>query len=312
MLTFKNILSRILYLLIIAVVSIASVHAEIVPQKEAKRIARLFFNDAYSQICNEPEYVYNGKRLTTDRLFTPFYVFNSPEGGFVIISAENKAFPILGYSLMPKGMGFPKDQLTESDRQLLIGFSRDIELIRFDERYPSEAASEWEDIPGTIHSILYSPSLPAEGFERYRPDNSKMWVVRNRAVEFPYEWPKTDEELRKEQEAVKTEEYIPFSFYDNFIAETTREQERRIAEIEERLNPSKPIVRSLGGAHFQIDLPYGVELADIYNAEGQLMKRRYFRGIKSVPLDLSELPNGFYFGMLRMTDGTTFGVKLYR
>lgn len=287
-------------------------NAETVTQKEAKRIARLFFNDAYGQVCPDPEYVYNGKRLTTDRLFTPFYIFNSPEGGFVMISAENKAFPILGYSLMPKGQGFSKEKMTQEDRELMTRFSRDIELIRFDSRYPLQAAEAWENIPQTIHDILYSPSLLADGYLRYRPSDDKMWVVRERAVEFPYEWPKTDEELRLEREASVEEEYVPFSFYEDFLAETEREKREKFSELEERLRPSKPIIKSLGGAHFTIDMPREIEVVDIYNAEGQLYKRYFFRGVKSLPINLSDFPTGFYFALLREPDGHATGIKLYR
>ncbi len=286
--------------------------AETVSMKEARRIARLFFNDAYGEICPEPNYVFNGKRFTTDRLFTPFYVFDSPEGGFVIISAENKAFPILGYSLMPKGHGFDKDNLTQEDRDLLTGFSRDIELIRFDSRYPSEAASAWEDLPSTIHEILYANSLPADGYYRYRPNDSKMWIVREKAVEFPYEWPKTDEELERERAALEEPEEEPFSFYDDFIREITRSNEEKAMALEERLKPSKPVVRSLGGAHFVADIPENALCVDIYGADGHLAKRRYFRGANSLPLDLSELPNGFYFALIHLESGKTSGIKLYR
>lgn len=287
-------------------------NAETVTQKEAKRVARLFFNDAYGQVCPEPEYVYNGKRLTTDRLFTPFYVFNSPEGGFVMISAENKAFPILGYALMPKGEGFAKDKLTQEDRELMTRFSRDIELIRYDSRYPVLAAEAWENIPQTIHDILYAPNLLADGYLRYRPSDDKMWVVRERAVEFPYEWPKTDEELRLEREAQVEEEYVPFSFYEDFLAETEREKEKKQSQLEERLRPTKPVIKSLGGAHFTIEMPRGIDVVDIYNAEGQLYKRYFFRGAKSLPINLSDFPTGFYFALLREKDGNATGIKLYR
>lgn len=304
--------SRYIFILILTATAFAT-SAEIVSQKEAKKVARLFFNDAYSQVCPEPEYVFNGKRLTTDRLFTPFYVFNSPEGGFVIIAADNKAFPILGYALLPKGKGFDKDNLTADDRNLLTGFARDIELIRFDARYPYEAAEAWENIPAAIHSILYSPAILADGYLRYRPSDEKMWIVRERAVEFPYQWPKTDEELRLERLASEPDdEYIPFAFYDSFIAETRSEQEARAIELEEKLHPSKPIVKSLGGAHFIVDTPLPTDVADIYNAEGQLMKRVYLRGLSNISLNLSELPNGFYFAILRHTYGSATGIKLYR
>ncbi|MDE6010724.1 MAG: Spi family protease inhibitor, partial [Muribaculaceae bacterium] len=67
--------------------------AETVSQKQAKELAQKFFDQAYHERTAPVSLVYNGKKLTTDRLFTPFYVYNQPRGGFVMISAENKAFP---------------------------------------------------------------------------------------------------------------------------------------------------------------------------------------------------------------------------
>ena len=70
--------------------------AETVSQKHASKIAETFFNTAYGIHVAAPKFAWNGRQLTTDRLFTPFYIYNHPRGGFVIISAENKAFPVLG------------------------------------------------------------------------------------------------------------------------------------------------------------------------------------------------------------------------
>lgn len=287
--------------------------AETVSQKEAKRIARLFFNDAYSKELSDPEYVYNGKRFVTDRLFTPFYIFNSPEGGFVIISAENKAFPILGYQLAAKGYGFPKNgHITTEQSTILRELARDIELIRFDSRYPVEAAAAWEDIAGTIHSVLYAESILAPGYFRFQPDDKTMWILRERSVEFPYEWPKTDLEVEAERIAAIQPDYKPFSFYDGFVAEVTREQEAKDRTLEERLNPSRPVVHNLGGGHFQIDMPADVRSLYLYNAEGALMLRNHYKGGRILPVDLSILPNGFYFARILTADGLPFGLKLHR
>lgn len=125
--------------------------AETVSQREAKRIAVKFFNAAYGQVMAEPRYVYNGKRLTTDRLFSPFYVYNCPAGGFVVISAENKAFPVLGYSLTDT---FNPDNIGEATTALLKLYASHIENIRYDASVPHEAISAWQNIPEYINDIL--------------------------------------------------------------------------------------------------------------------------------------------------------------
>jgi hypothetical protein len=80
---------RLVYFLIIIIFSLGNsiVFGETVSQKQASYIAQQFFNAAHRQVMAKPKLVYNGKRLTTDHLFSPFYVYNHSTGGFVIISA---------------------------------------------------------------------------------------------------------------------------------------------------------------------------------------------------------------------------------
>ena len=134
---------------------------ETVSQKEASRLAQTFFNAANGQVMGKPNLVYNGKRLTTDKLFSPFYVYNLPAGGFVIISAENKAMPILGYSLKSS---FDPDAMGEATKALLGEYARDIEMIRYDSRVPEEAIAAWTDYRAYVASMLsarYDAADPA-------------------------------------------------------------------------------------------------------------------------------------------------------
>lgn len=145
---YKNILLPFVVLLITIQVG----YAEIVTQKQAKAIATQFFNVAKKDVPTDGlKYVYNGRRLTTKRLFVPFYVFSHPDGGYVIISADNKAFPILGYSLTDQFNFKDTDEKTQS---WLRAYARDIELIRYDDRVPYEAINAWTDINSHIKSIL--------------------------------------------------------------------------------------------------------------------------------------------------------------
>lgn len=131
----------------------APVMAETVSQKQAKDMAQKFFDQAYHETTAPVSLVYNGKKLTTDRLFTPFYVYNQPRGGFVIISAENKAFPILGYSLKSS---FNPDDISKSEMAWLQSYARDIELIRYDPREPEEAIKAWQNYPQYLVNLLNS------------------------------------------------------------------------------------------------------------------------------------------------------------
>lgn len=141
----------ILFLLLSIVVG---VRAETVTRKEASQLAQTFFNEANGRVVAPVKMVYNGRHLTTARLFIPFYVFNEPAGGFVIISAENKAFPILGYSLREN---FNPDRMGEVEKALLTSYARDIELIRYDSSEPTEAIAAWQNYPQYVKELLDSP-----------------------------------------------------------------------------------------------------------------------------------------------------------
>lgn len=142
--------------------------SETVSQHAAKSRAQLFFNQYYKENSAPVKYVYNGKRLTTDKLFTPFYIYNHPRGGFVIISAEDKAFPILGYSLESS---FDGDKISEGERSWLESYAKDIEMIRYDSRIPEEALEAWRDYGKYVDEILgapYESSDPQTSFDESR------------------------------------------------------------------------------------------------------------------------------------------------
>lgn len=146
-------MKHIFPILILAAANVLPAGAETVSQKEASGIAHRFFNAARGEVMAKPKLVWNGKRLTTDRLFTPFYVYNNPSGGFVMVSAENKAFPILAYSLKDS---FDPGSLSDTETALFKTYARHIENIRYDDRIPSEAIRAWGDLNGYINSILTS------------------------------------------------------------------------------------------------------------------------------------------------------------
>lgn len=135
------------------------VSAETVPQKFAKTYAQQFFDTYYKQSTAPVKFVYNGKRLTTDRLLTPFYVYNSPRGGFVIISAENKVMPVLAYSLTES---FNPEKLTDGETALLRNYATDIEYVKFHSEVPVKAIEAWGDMNGYIRRILASSYTPTE------------------------------------------------------------------------------------------------------------------------------------------------------
>ena len=135
----------------LAMTAVGTMHSETVSQKQAKKIAEMFFNEARGMKMSAPEYVYNGKSLSTGRFMTPFYVFNHSSGGFVVVSAENKSFPILAYDLENK---FDTKNIG-NQRLCLFGlYAKHIEHIRYDSCIPEEAIKAWQNLPQYIYDIL--------------------------------------------------------------------------------------------------------------------------------------------------------------
>lgn len=253
-------------------------HAETIGQKEAKAMAQKFFNESRNYVTPPVTYVYNGKDLTTQRLFTPFYIFNSPAGGFVVVSAENKAFPILAYSLKEK---FDKDKMTPMVKDVLSDFSRDIEMIRYDTRIPSDAIEQWATYPEVVFDMLKNPDNEdyyAASFD----DGMAFWMVRREATEFDFE----------------TEGPVEYAF--------------DMAESQTVHIPETPVVTSNIGGHFALSLPMEIERVIVYDVAGMMVENRKYRNTNIAHVDLASHPNGFYIALAIDKDGVGHAVKLYR
>lgn len=312
MVRLRNILFSVL-----AIFICVGTFAENVARKDAKKIAETFFNTIYGQKMAQPEYVWNGKQLTTNRLFTPFYVFNHPKGGFVIISADSKAYPILGYSRTGK---FNPQRISEDEREWYKAFAMQIELIRYDSRYPTLAAAAWQDLPGYITKVIENPydtpefnqlsESRKETLEQIDRRNNS--VIMPAAIEFDLYNPENYREYSLDDVLAEEDEEIPFSFYENFIADISKEEALRQAALDEIISPTRPIVTNHGGAHYTILFPDDVRLVRIYSMTGARMSEKYFKNTNSVNLDLSSLPQGFYAMLAQGENGKVYGFKLYR
>lgn len=276
-----RILKKILVLMAVCGICVAGGHqmfAETVSQKEAKSMAQKFFNESKNYVTPPVTYVYNGKDLTTQRLFTPFYVFNSPAGGFVIISADNKAFPILGYSLKEN---FDKNRMTPAVRSILADFSRDVELIRYDSRIPSDAILQWSTYPEVVFDMLKNPENEdyyAASFD----DKDEVWMVRNSATEFDFE-------NRK-----------PVEFGLPPV-------ETRSIDL-----PEPPVVVSNIAGHFALSIPEEVERMIVYDISGSIVEHKTYRNTNTAHIDLAAHPNGFYIALVIDKSGIPHAAKLYR
>lgn len=310
---FKFILTFII--LLICFTCAPYVNAENVTQKQAIQIAQTFFNAVYGEKVAVPKLIWNGKQLTTDRLFSPFYIYNHPKGGFVIISADSKAYPILGYSKSGK---FERDKLTENETDLLKHYAREIELIRYDSRIPERAVSAWQNLPLYINKILNNPYDTPEFYSLSQEQRDNLEEIDRRnnsimmpsAIEFILYNPDNFRDYNLED--VLGEEEIPFKFYEDFINEIAREERERLASFDEIISPSKPTVIYSGGAHYTIKFPNDIKMISIYGMQGSKMLEKYFRNTDVVNIDISSLPVGFYALLALGEDGHIYGMKLFR
>lgn len=290
--------------------------AETVSQKEAMKVAQTFFNALYGEVTAPLKMVWNGRQLTTDRLFSPFYVYNSPKGGFVVIAAENKAYPVLLYS---KSETFSRDKTGEEETDLLKQYAREIELIRYDSRFPTSANDAWQNLPRYINRVISNPynsseynNLEEDKKEKIeRIDRRNGWIAMPQAVEFSLFDPDDYRDITLDDLLVVDQE-IPFSFYENFLESIREEQRAREMELEEMLSPSRPVVNPIGGGHFEISFPETVSLMRVYNVNGALGLERYYKGTSIANVDLSALSPGFYIGLVLSDTGKIYSFKLYR
>ena len=254
------------------------VYAETISMKQAKAMAQNFFNESRHYVTGPVSYIYNGKELTNQRLFTPFYVFNSPTGGFVIISAENKAFPILAYSLHQI---FDKTKMTPMVRSMLTDFARDIEMIRYDSRIPSDAIDQWTTYPNVVFDIFDNPDNDdyyAASFD----DKEQVWMVRRYATEFDFE----------------SAEPVEYAFAP--------------AAVENIEIPAEPVVTPYGAGHFALTIPEEIDRIILYSLAGIMTNQKKFRNTNTAHVDLGGEPNGFYIALIIDKNGIRHAAKLYR
>lgn len=368
-----------LLLVVILILTPLVCNSEVVSRKEASVIAELFFNAQRGQKMATPNLAFTGREFTTNRLFIPFYVYNHPTGGFVIISAENKAFPILAYSFNGK---MEAGKLSAGQRALMNLYGRHIEYVRYVSDTSEDIIQAWNDIKSHIASILTAPINVTDILVSWNEVESDVDAIYNRAdyrdLEslnyYPNQWIEMiSEELVKNGNVImafvdkesnltggvvtgqqsdffrirfseqpsdamyrllptgefsqgeyailsnpygaskeEATEEIPFSFYDMFIKEQTRDRQMERLRIDDILSPTSPLVYWQGSGRFSIYLPENVEQAILYNIAGMRVGENTYRGTNMADIDLNALPSGFYMALLRGESGKTYSLRLYR
>lgn len=81
-----------------------------------------------------------------------FYVFNNPDGGWVIISADDRVTPILAYS---DAGSFSMDNLPENTRWWMDGIAETIEMVqKSDLKASAEASAAWNSLQNGLSASV--------------------------------------------------------------------------------------------------------------------------------------------------------------
>lgn len=296
-----------------------NLNAETVSQKMASQLASTFFNTVYGEVTAKPKLVWNGRELTTDRLFAPFYVYNHPRGGFVVISAENKAFPVLAYS---KNSIFDKSRMDQGEKDLFTRYAREIEMIRYDSRSPESAIEAWGNLAQYVTDVLNNPYATPEyrrlgeeakeSLEQIDRRNSAIFMPT--AVEFNIYDPDRYRDYSLDDVTTDDimEEEVPFKFYEDFISDIAEEERARAAAYENILHPTEPLLHYLGGGHITIQLPTDARLMRVYSIAGGRMQEKYFHNTPLMNIDLSGMPSGYYVILALAENGDIYSFKVRR
>lgn len=264
---------------------------ETVSRKEAEQIAMNFFNAVGKDSMSKPTLVYNGRNLTTDRLFPPFYVFNASTGGFVVISSDNKAFPILAYDKIEK---FDINSLDSVSTSLLKRYAKEIEFIKYDPRIPYDAIEEWLDVDSGIDGILNKQ--PGKRFFREHATEFHDLLVYDG--------------VSHEQEG-RIMEVSPSTLFNQIESSETLKT-RAAANLEEGLVDGSPVVKSMGGGHYEVTLSEEIAMVRLYNLQGSQVDAFKPDSGCVAYIKLDAMPNGFYFLLLNGKSGKPYGFKLLK
>lgn len=118
-----------LYVFMLSVIAVLAANAEPVSRSEALQKARQFMP---GKQFNANQASSRSKRVMADK--EPFYIFNAEEGGFVVISGDDRTVPVIGYS--EKGQ-LLQDNMPDNLRNWLDGYAEQLQAIENGEATPA-------------------------------------------------------------------------------------------------------------------------------------------------------------------------------
>ena len=128
-------MKKLLFTLLIAFFCVTGIYAQLRSEKEAAQIAESFAKEQWMQFRNSNEelaldLVYAPKITSTQDISTEktyYYLYNIGEnGGFIIVSGDERAKKILGYS---ENNSFDENQIPEGLQYWLNYYKKELDLL---------------------------------------------------------------------------------------------------------------------------------------------------------------------------------------
>ncbi len=135
----------VLLLLCVFNICVSNVFADNVDVATAERVARLFMTES-AKVRNVAD-VNLAFTLNDSDGMPSVYVFNVDDTGFVLISAENRVKPVLGYST--EGV-FDATAAADGLMSMMRGYGDEIQYVRtYDVKTSADIKAEWEMVKST-------------------------------------------------------------------------------------------------------------------------------------------------------------------
>lgn len=158
--------------LILALFNSVSASADVVSLDKATAAARQYFNDGAVTRAGaiEPVLAWTYNEVTKGPYAPAFYVFNNPQGGWMIISGEDACHAILAHS---DTGSFDPQNLPDNTAWWLDGYAEQIEWARMNYlKQDAQTAAEWNDLlSGNIRKTTVNPQCPTPSWGQNAPFN---------------------------------------------------------------------------------------------------------------------------------------------
>lgn len=170
-------MKKISAVLTIILCAALSSHADTVSQNRAASVAKAFFSASSTRGSNAlVTLVWDGSDALTKASDTPaFYVYNNAGGGFVIISAEDAALPVLGYS---ETGSFKVANLPANAKWWFDSYRRQIQYLRdSDIAQTPEVRALWDNVASEIQYAAGEVRLNTATWDQAAPFNNLLPTI---------------------------------------------------------------------------------------------------------------------------------------